>query len=112
VETSGPWPYFREEKKRRCEGGNFSTAPESVRGLKAVTKESIIDWTSNEPHPHPLPPPEGEGNRYVPPPSRGRLGGGWESVRCVFSIMDSLVSTALFVTKKKNIRSLSMKNHF
>jgi hypothetical protein len=42
------------------------------------------------PHPHPSPPPEeegnlkvsayppeGEGNRYVPPPSRGRPGGGW-----------------------------------
>jgi hypothetical protein len=45
------------------------------------------------PHPHPDPPPEGEGeegrfppperegNRHglcvIPPPSRGRLGGGW-----------------------------------
>ena len=36
VETRGPWPYFREEKKRQSEGGNFSAAPESVRGLKAV----------------------------------------------------------------------------
>jgi hypothetical protein len=25
-----------------------------------------------------LPPHEREGNRYSPPPSRGRLGGGWE----------------------------------
>jgi len=24
-----------------------------------------------------IPPPEGEGNRYVPPPSRERLAGGW-----------------------------------
>ena len=30
-----------------------------------------------KPHPHPDPPPEGEGNRYIPPPSRGRLEGGW-----------------------------------
>ena len=39
-------------------------------------------------HPHPTPPPEREGNRYLPPPSRGRSvlsevegsGGGWGSV--------------------------------
>jgi len=36
IETSGPWPYFREEKKRRCGGGNFNGALESVHGLKAV----------------------------------------------------------------------------
>jgi len=42
------------------------------------------------PHPHPDPPPEGEGNRHalcvIPPPSRGRLGGGWgicRSAPCV-----------------------------
>jgi hypothetical protein len=43
---------------------------------------------SSLPHPHPFPPPEGEEkkerpfpvreiNDYIPPPSRGRLGGGW-----------------------------------
>jgi len=39
---------------------------------------------------------EGEGKRYVPPPSRGRLGGGWGFIgeyEYVFSIMDSLVIT-------------------
>jgi len=31
-----------------------------------------------QPHPHPFPPPEREGKHILPPPSRGRSGGGWE----------------------------------
>jgi len=44
-----------------------------------------------------FPPPEGEGNRYLPPPSRGRSGGGWGFVgagQYVFSVMDSSVTIA------------------
>ena len=43
VETNGPWPYFKGEKKRRCERGNFSTAAESVHGLKAVIYCPVCD---------------------------------------------------------------------
>jgi len=43
VETKGPWPYFREEKKRRCQRGNSNTASESVQGLKAVIYCPVCD---------------------------------------------------------------------
>ncbi len=43
VKTSGPWPYFGDEKRRRREGGNFRDASESVHGLKALIYCPICD---------------------------------------------------------------------
>jgi len=43
VETKGPWPYFKEEKKMQSERGNLSPASESVYGLKAVIYCPVCD---------------------------------------------------------------------
>jgi altronate dehydratase small subunit len=51
--------------------------------------------------PHPSPPSEGEGNRYVPPPSRGRLGGRWGYYQT--GMQTRRITQAIIINEKDNV---------
>ena len=68
----------RSKERHSRESRDFKAAHDFTFGANIVKYTSDgIGHNLRRAYPHPGPPPEGEGNRYVPPPSRGREGGGW-----------------------------------